>query len=40
MNIKLRIIYALHMLLPLSLAAWHVERLSPDTVRGLLDLFS
>lgn len=39
MHIKLRLIYALHMILPLRLAHWHIERLDADTVRALARLF-
>jgi hypothetical protein len=35
----LRIIYAAHMLAPLSVALWHFERLSPDTLHALRALF-
>lgn len=38
-TIKLRILYALHMVMPLSLALWHIDRLSPDTLLGLAALF-
>ena len=38
-QLKLRTLYALHMLAPLALALWHVERLAPDTRAGLLALF-
>ncbi len=40
MNLKLRIIYALHMLAPLALVARHIERLSPSTLSSLRSLFS
>jgi hypothetical protein len=33
---KLRLIYAIHMLAPLSFVLWHIERLAPDTLRALL----
>lgn len=38
-HLKLRCIYAIHMLAPLAFAAWHIPRLSPDTLRGLHTLF-
>lgn len=40
MNIKLRLIYCLHMVAPLALVERHIERLSPDTARALRSLFS
>lgn len=40
MNLALRLIYSLHMLAPLSLVSWHIERLSPETARALQSLFS
>jgi hypothetical protein len=33
---KLKLIYAIHMLAPLSFVYWHIDRLAPDTVRALL----
>jgi hypothetical protein len=33
---KLKLIYALHMLAPLSFVHWHFDRLAPDTLRALL----
>lgn len=38
-TIWLRLIYSAHMLAPLSLALWHIERLSPETLRALRALF-
>ncbi len=35
----LRTLYAAHMLVPLSLAVWHIERLSPSTAHALRSLF-
>lgn len=32
---KLKLIYAIHMLAPLSFVEWHVARLAPDTLRAL-----
>lgn len=40
MNVKLRIIYCLHMLAPIALVARHIERLSPETALALRSLFS
>ncbi len=37
-TLKLRTLYVLHMILPLPLVSWHIDRLSPDTVRALLAL--
>lgn len=33
---KLKLIYAIHMLAPFSFVCWHIERLAPDTARALL----
>lgn len=38
--IKVRAIYAIHMLAPLAFAAWHIERLRPSTLLELRALFS
>jgi hypothetical protein len=38
-TIVLRLIYTAHMLAPLSLVLWHIERLSPSTVHALRSLF-
>lgn len=38
--IKIRAIYALHMLAPLAFAAWHFQRLQPSTLLELRALFS
>lgn len=38
-TLKLRIIYTLHMTLPLALVALHVERLDETTVQRLRSLF-
>lgn len=35
----LRLIYTAHMCVPLSLAVWHIERLSPSTAQALRALF-
>lgn len=35
----LRTLYAAHMLLPLPIALWHIERLSRETARALRSLF-
>jgi hypothetical protein len=35
----LRAIYAVHMLAPLALVDWHIQRLSPSTIDGLRSLF-
>lgn len=40
MNIKLRLIYCLHMIAPLAFVSRHIERLSPDTALALRSLFS
>ncbi len=39
-TLRLRIIYTLHMALPLALAAAHIERLDEATVEALRALFS
>lgn len=36
--IKLRALYALHILLPLAVVRWHIDRLDLDTLRGLASL--
>jgi hypothetical protein len=38
-TLKARVIYTLHMLIPLRLALWHIERLSEGTLRELSRLF-
>jgi hypothetical protein len=38
-HLKLRTLYAMHMLLPLALVEWHHDRLNADTLTGLLTLF-
>lgn len=38
-QLKLRTLYALHMLAPAGLVWWHIERLAPDTVGSLASLF-
>lgn len=38
--LALRAIYAAHMLAPLALVDWHVQRLSRDTLESLLALCS
>lgn len=38
--IKLRTLYALHMILPASVAAWHVARLDTSTLERLRALFT
>lgn len=38
--IKIRVLYALHMIAPLAFAAWHLERLRPSTLLELRALFS
>jgi hypothetical protein len=40
MNIKLRIIYSLHMLAPIALVARHIEQLDESTALALRSLFS
>ncbi len=35
----LRIIYSAHILAPLPAMLWHIERLSPETLRALRALF-
>lgn len=37
--IKLRVLYAIHMLTPIAFAAWHIPRLSHETAAGLRALF-
>ena len=37
--IKLRALYAVHMLAPLAFVAWHIDRLRPETLQGLRALF-
>ena len=37
---RLKLIYALHMVLPMALMLWHIERLSDETAKGLLRLFA
>jgi hypothetical protein len=39
MKLKLHLLYALHMVLPLSASLWHLKRLSPDTLIGIAALF-
>lgn len=39
MKLKLRFIYTLHMLIPVQLACWHIQRLGGDTLRGLREMF-
>jgi hypothetical protein len=38
-HITLRAIYAAHMLAPLALVEWHIQRLSADTCSALRALF-
>lgn len=38
-TVWLRLIYALHICMPLSLARWHIERLSLETALELRALF-
>lgn len=38
-TLKLRTFYALHLLLPLPVAEWHLERLDPDTLRRFAAIF-
>lgn len=38
--IKLRVLYAIHMIAPLAFAAWHIQRLQPSTLLELRALFS
>ncbi len=38
-TLKLRAIYALHIILPLPVALWHMERLSESTLMQLRALF-
>lgn len=37
-SLKLHTLYVLHMILPMPLVEWHVDRLSPDTIRALIAL--
>lgn len=39
-DLKLRLIYAAHMLLPLSLVDWHLGRLAPETLARLRARFA
>jgi hypothetical protein len=39
-RLKLRTIYALHMLAPVAFVAWHIQRLSSDTIQGLSRMFA
>lgn len=39
MHLKLRLIYALHMILPLALSCWLIRRLEPATALALANLF-
>lgn len=34
----LRLIYSAHMLAPVALVLWHLDRLDPDTLRALRQL--
>ncbi len=38
-TVWLRLIYALHICMPLALARWHIERLSPETAGRMRALF-
>ncbi len=38
--LALRILYTVHMLVPLALVEWHLDRLHADTLRALLALHS
>lgn len=38
-SLKLRAIYALHMLAPLAFVCWHLERLSHETLLALSQMF-
>jgi len=35
----LRTLYALHMIAPIALVSWHVQRLAPGTALALRSLF-
>jgi len=37
-HLKLRTLYAIHMLVPLTVAAWLIDRLHTDTLSGLASL--
>lgn len=37
-RLALRALYAVHMLAPLALVEWHIERLSQGTLEGLRSL--
>ena len=34
-TLKLKLIYALHMVAPLPVVDWHLDRLAPDTLLAL-----
>lgn len=38
-RLRLRTIYALHMILPIGLVYWHVSRLEPETAHALWEMF-
>lgn len=38
-QLKLRTLYALHMLAPAALVWWHIDRLAPSTADALASLF-
>lgn len=38
-RLRLRAIYALHMLAPAAFVLWHVDQLAPDTLTQLARLF-
>ena len=38
-RLKLHTLYAIHMLLPLAIVTWHVEKLDRDTLNRLAELF-
>ena len=39
LGLKLRCLYALHMVMPMRLVRWHVERLPERTIQALLGLY-